>query len=98
MPFFAVSNAGPEKVDVWAGTEFSVNAIDFGWSLRKTLEPGERAVFPIVPTKTYPQSRPVLQCYKFYTKDIRGRANRFIDSGLLKRQTAGRIYVTEETK
>ena len=98
VPIFAVSNAEPHKVDVCAGTEFGVNMIDFGGSDPITLEPGERAVLPIWPARAYAQSRPVLQCYKFYSRDRSGRINRYIDTQLMKRKVADRIYVSEGQK
>ena len=98
VPIFAVTNGGLRKVDVLAGTEFGVHAIDFSGSLQKTLQPGEEMLVPILPSRAYPQSRPVLQRYKYYGMDVTGRAARWFDVYLMKRKVTGYVYLAENAK
>src|SRR6266567_3108228 len=98
VPLFAVTNGGLRKVDVLAGTEFGANAIDFSGSLQKTLNPGEGMLVPILPSRSYPQSRPMLQCCKFYGMGVVGKATRWSDVYLMKRKVTDRVYLVEGTK
>ena len=98
-PVYAVTNGGLRKVNVYAGTEFGVNAVDFsGSSLPRTLQPGEEMLVSLVPSASYSQSRPVVLCNKFYSGDAAGQARRWLDVYLMKRQVTEHVYLAERTK
>ena len=98
-PVYAVTNGGLRKVSVYTGTEFGVNAIDFSSSqLPRILQPGEEMLVSILPSRAYPQSRPVVQCNKLYSSDAAGRAARWLDVHLMKRRVTERVYLAERTK
>lgn len=98
-PVYAVTNGGLRKVCVYAGTEFGVNAVDFSSSQPpKNLQPGEEMLVSMLPSASYAQSRPVVQCNKLYSSDAAGLIARWLDVYLMKRRVTERVYLAESTK
>ena len=97
-PVYAVTNGGLRTVYVYAGTEFGVHAIDFSSSLPRALQPGEEMLVSITPSRSYAQSRPVVQSNKIYSSDAAGRVARWLEIYLMKRRVTERVYLEERTK
>jgi len=85
VPLFAITNLGPQRFIVVAGTEKAKYSYDFTGSLPEVLEPGKELLLPIPLANSTPGSRAMVACEKIYAdsfwpKNIR----QYVDLHFLK--------------